>query len=746
MNKLFLRIQQYLLVGKSHFSDNDDRTWKLSVLRLVLLSGTLLTLIIVLHSSYIAYSMNMHFVLVLTLGFSVMLWGTLMLGRKRVNQAALALISIIVLAGTAILLFVPDFGAAKYGLLFLFTLPLLVRLFFGNKAAIAAMLFNLLPYALLIRNQPLDSIFNISISLPQTHTYLSSLVFLFFNFCLPLAVMRLLSTIESQSRTIRNHSQKLNNLLNRYQEIFDNGGTVSLFCDEHGRILQANKAARHLIRQSGRDCHFLHQLFHFDKPLLAGIRLRGTLRSDPSQHYELQPASLAHHKTQLIHCHNTSDMEALDRKLAASRRQHFIDPLTGLRNHNFWYERAYTRLKQSKSLILLKLANLREVNIQYGLNTGDQLLSELASRLKHALPANVHLYRFPGAKFLLAVPDSYVSEQNIQHWLLNQLPDRHIIEQKGGPLTLAADWRAGCTRLRARVRANLLVEECSIALSQTDARQSFVLYNSDYSRSIQRSSLLRERIKRHLDEQDFVIWLQPQYNDHDQRIGFEALARINQHEGASVLLPHQFLPQIAENDWHVAFSSQILHKAIRLLENWPQPMPMVPVAINLAGPELLDDGFYEKLLRYYSEHPLLRRHLELEITETSVLASHEETRKRLTSLANIGATIIIDDFGTGHASLSQLIDISATTLKIDREFVGSLGVSERHLKIVQSALELAGNLNLHAIAEGVETRQQLQILKDLGCTRFQGYLFGKPMPLAHWCKAYDPEFDLEALR
>lgn len=202
-----------------------------------------------------------------------------------------------------------------------------------------------------------------------------------------------------------------------------------------------------------------------------------------------------------------------------------------------------------------------------------------------------------------------------------------------------------------------------------------------------------------------------------------------------ILQPYQFLPQIEKNKWHILFTQKVLEKAISLLESWPVGLPDVPLAINLSGPELLDDAFYEKLLRRFSESLFLRDKLKLELTETSVLASHDETKKRLTSLANVGATIIIDDFGTGHASLSQLIDLSASVLKVVREFVDRIESSERHRKIVKMTLDLANSLDMKAIAEGVETEAQLTLLKQMGFTRFQGYYFGKPAPIGHWSES-----------
>ena len=221
---------------------------------------------------------------------------------------------------------------------------------------------------------------------------------------------------------------------------------------------------------------------------------------------------------------------------------------------------------------------------------------------------------------------------------------------------------------------------------------------------------------------------------HGVTVGYEVLAILKEPKSGTVLQPFQFLPLVEENKWEVLFTQKIIDGTLALLDKWPSNLPKVPLAINLSGPELLSDLFYEKLLRRFSESPELGARLKLELTETSVLASHYETKRRLTSLANVGATIIIDDFGTGHASLSQLIDMSASVIKVDREFVERVETSERHRKIVKMTLDLAKSLDMQTIAEGVETQAQLRVLKDMGFNIFQGYLFGKPAPIEHWVK------------
>ncbi|RUO34791.1 EAL domain-containing protein [Aliidiomarina soli] len=736
LKRMIRAIKEYLLIEQHHLLTPDEDTWKLSVLRLILLSGVVLTFAIIVHSSYAAYTQSLYYVLVITFGFSAVLWMTLALGKSRIALASTSLTLTIILAGCSILFFTIELSSARYGLLLFFTLPIILRLFYGNKAAVAGMLFNIIPYFVLLRNESVAPLFGIDITLPGTHVYLSSLVFLFFNFCLPVAVIRVLASLQKQSSLNREQSRKLGQLVKQYQEIFNNGGIPSFFCDQQGRILQANKSGRDLIQQAPTECEYIDQLFTLSKPLVVGETIDARLRSDSHIMYKIQPASLIHHKKQLIHCFDITHTAETDRRIGELRRQHFnqhySDATTDLKNHHFWSHQFAQNKTRKHSVVLLKLANLKDINLQYGFSRGDEVLADVAALLQNQLPSAVNLYRFPGAKFLLSVDQDQCHIDDISRWLDKHLPLTALQRNGEARLMFNLQWRAGYCTAAGFNAAALLAEACAIALSQTSIDQPFARYDSTIVKLIRQDTRRKDRVKQLLDEGHLALWLQPQVDQNQSMTGFEVLARLEEPNQSQTLKPHQFLPQVEKHKWYVLFSQKMLEKTISLLENWPAELPAVPLSVNLAGPELLDDLFYEKLLRRYSESALLRNMLKLELTETSVLSSLDETKKRLTSLANVGATIIIDDFGTGHASLAQLIDLSASVLKVDRDFVERIETSERHRKIVKMTLELANSLDMEAIAEGVETKAQLALLLQMGFTRFQGFYFGKPAPVEHW--------------
>ncbi|AMJ93208.1 diguanylate cyclase [Alteromonas stellipolaris] len=735
-NRCSTLLKRYLLLNAEHVRAPDADTWKLSVLRIILLIGVTLTSAIVLHSSYAAYQEGMYYVLYLTIGFSALLYATLGLRKGQIKLASASLTLTIVLAGLCILFFTIDIASARYGLLFFFTLPIILRLFYGNKAAMIGMFVNLIPFAVLINNEPIAPLFGIDITLPDTHTYLSSLIFMFFNFCLPMAVIRVMTSLESQSSLNLKQTKKMEKLVSRYQEIFNNGGTPSLFCDQQGKILQANKSARKLITQLPEPCQYIHQLFELNKPLSAGHRQKTHITGNPHATFELQSASLQLHKKQLIHCFDVSEATEHDRKFDAFKRQHFekhyYDELTGLRNHHYWNSSVNQPVPANTQAVMLKLANLRDINLQYGYTQGDKAMARCAAQIQSALPASVNVYRLPGARFLVSCQHDSHQSKDFNAWLREKLPCAIQIDDNLVKLSQPLNWLGGFVHVTTPQSPSQVTESCAIALSQASSDKDFSQFDSNVVKLIRKDTQHRDKVKRLLDNRCLALWLQPQVSIDNAIVGFEVLARLKDDEENKILHPYQFLPVIEKNNWHILFTQKVLDNTIELIENWPSSIPPVPVAINLSGPELLSDLFYEKLLRRYSESAFLRERLKLELTETSVLASHQETKRRLTSLANVGATIIIDDFGTGHASLSQLIDMSASVLKVDREFIDRIDSSDRHRKIVQMTIELAKSLDMQTIAEGVETQAQLNLLVDMGFTLFQGYLYGKPAPLEAW--------------
>ena len=178
-------------------------------MRIILLSGAVLTTSIVLHSSLIAYELNLSFIIGITVSFLTVLFLALWFTRKYLLASSISLLVMVVAACLSILLFVPNFNLSQAGITFLYTLPLMALFLFGRKVACWMMCFNVLPFLLLLRNQNLPPLVDVDISLPATHAYLNGLLFMFFNICIPLSAMRLLKTQKIHAQQMIQHQKQL---------------------------------------------------------------------------------------------------------------------------------------------------------------------------------------------------------------------------------------------------------------------------------------------------------------------------------------------------------------------------------------------------------------------------------------------------------------------------------------------------------------------------------------------------------
>ncbi len=212
--------------------------------------------------------------------------------------------------------------------------------------------------------------------------------------------------------------------------------------------------------------------------------------------------------------------------------------------------------------------------------------------------------------------------------------------------------------------------------------------------------------------------------------GFEALARISQPD-SSILEPAAFLPDAEESGLVVPLGAQVLDLACAEAHGWraaDRPPHLLAVAVNLSSRQFEHGGFPAVVRATLQKTGLEPHRLHLELTETALMELEPRLLEQLRSIRDLGVEIGLDDFGTGYASLTHLRRLPVTFVKIDRSFVRGLGTDEEDDRIVAAVVDLAANLGIRSIAEGIETPQQLDRLRQLGCNQAQGYLFARPMP------------------
>jgi diguanylate cyclase (GGDEF)-like protein len=428
------------------------------------------------------------------------------------------------------------------------------------------------------------------------------------------------------------------------------------------------------------------------------------------------------------------DREELARRADENHRLAMYDHLSGLPNRLLFQDRASQAIAAAArsgtdvAVMVLDLHRFKEVNDTLGHDRGDELLKEVGARLEGALRAADTVARLGGDEFGILITGLHDEREACEVAakctdVLDEPFDLHDIEiALGGSIGIArspADGDVPETLLR-RAEVAMYVAKA--------ARDPYEVYRPELDTySTERLALVAE-LRRAIDQHELTLSFQPKV-DLERRavIGMEALVRWP-HRTRGQVFPDAFIP-IAEHSGLIRrLTSLVLAEAVGQVRAWRDAGIDLPVSVNLSVRDLLDPSLVQEVRRLLDEADLPASHLELEITETSMMDQPERALATLQALAGIGIALSVDDFGAGYSSLSYLQRLPVQELKIDRSFVTDLVTNASDAEIVRSTIELGHNLGLSVVAEGVEDADALAFLVDNGCDVAQGYYIARPMP------------------
>jgi diguanylate cyclase (GGDEF)-like protein len=421
------------------------------------------------------------------------------------------------------------------------------------------------------------------------------------------------------------------------------------------------------------------------------------------------------------------------------RRQALHDALTGLPNRTLLHGRAERTLRgrEPGALLLIDLDRFKEVNDTLGHDYGDALLIEVSQRLHATLRREDTLARLGGDEFAVLVAG---------------VPDRATVVELAGRLQDALRrpfaLRGVAVELEASIGVALYPEHGETAgtllqradVAMYDAKRGghgVATYSPERDPySADRLGLLAE-LRRAIERDELVLHYQPKVSLRTGELtGVEALVRW-QHPTRGLLGPSEFVP-LAERTGAVAdLTRWVVDRALAQHRAWRDQGVDVPVAVNLAAANIVDVGLPAGIAALLECHGVAGERLECEISEHTVMADPVRATDVLDGLRKLGVRLSLDDFGTGHSSLAYLKRLPLDEVKIDRSFVAGMAEDENDAVIVRSTIDLARNLGLQVVAEGVETEQIMDVLADLRCDTAQGYFVSRPLPAA--------ELDLQAL-
>ena len=441
-----------------------------------------------------------------------------------------------------------------------------------------------------------------------------------------------------------------------------------------------------------------------------------------------------------------SDISAIKRSQAELEHLAHFDPLTELPNRSLFHDRLSHALEragrynQHVAVMVLDLDRFKTVNDSLGHPIGDQLLQQVAHRLKDCVRVEDTVARLGGDEFSIVLAN-LKSGDNIVDIA------RKILDSIERPFSINGHAAMVSTSIGIAVfpedgtTPDLLIRNADAAMYQSKAagRNTYHYYQPEMTQAAQRRLASEQALRRAIERQEFEVWYQPQLNlATGGLIGAEALVRWRDPE-RGLIPPNEFIPLAESTGMIIPIGEQVLRQVCQDIAKW-QTSNLNPgkVGVNVAGPQLFRSDFIGLLCDVIEKFAIPPSALEIEITETCVLDNPELARQLLDTIQDMGISIAIDDFGTGYSSLSHLKKLPIDTLKIDRSFVSDLPDHPHDIAITRAILAMGRSLGFDVIAEGVETKEQQKFLLDEGCIQGQGYLFAKPMPIKEftdWLRA-----------
>ncbi|MEL0168388.1 MAG: EAL domain-containing protein [Pseudomonadaceae bacterium] len=415
---------------------------------------------------------------------------------------------------------------------------------------------------------------------------------------------------------------------------------------------------------------------------------------------------------------------------------HF-DPLTGLPNRTLFRQRVTLSLgvaqrhQQSVALLLIDLDHFKHINDTLGHSAGDQLLCAVAERLQPHLRAEDIVSRQGGDEFILALPD--VDAAGAMH------AARRILDDLLEPLHFAGHVTTPSASIGIALFPNdsddldslLQHADAAMYLAKQRGRNNVQFYTADLQSRMSRLLELENALRTAIERNELSLYYQPQWALAGQRLlGFEVLLRWH-HPVLGNVSPAEFIP-VAESSGQIGeIGHWVLEQGVAQLARWRAAgFTAITLAINLSAVQFRRTDLASQIAALLTDAQVPPEKLELELTEGTAMEDPKQARQQLSSLHQLGVRLAIDDFGTGFSSLAQLRHFPVDTLKIDRSFVQDIDVDQGSADMVRSIIQMAHNLGISTLAEGVETARQLQLLQQLECEAIQGYLWGRPLDCA----------------
>jgi diguanylate cyclase (GGDEF)-like protein/PAS domain S-box-containing protein len=561
--------------------------------------------------------------------------------------------------------------------------------------------------------------------------------------------------LDRNKRRLQQACSRIDNTKAYYESMLNAAGEGMLGVDRHGRVRFANPAAREMLgvgKEQLQESDF--RLFYptpegieaawQDTPFYRCLRLGVESRIDEAvfrrasgQHF---PVSLCvsplagHAEGVVIVFQDLSGRKLLEDQV---RRQAVTDNLTGLNNRSGFKASLKMALERTRrrggslALMFIDLDHFQRINDTLGHAVGDQLLLAVAERLRECVRSYDVVSRIAGDEFAVILDelDDSASAAPVARKILDALGKPFLLDGEM-QITVGASIGIACFP-ECSGDVDMLMQAAGVAMYQakSDGRNIYHFYVPEMNARARQRLMLEQALRMAVSDDEFRLHYQPQVEIGSGRVvGFEALLRWD-HQHIGRVAPSTFVPMLEETGLIIPMGQWVFSTGCRQRHDWDGMLSAdCSVSVNLSPRQFADKNLVPQIRQVLERNGLPPHQLEIELTESMLVADTDRTQSVLRALKDLGLKLSVDDFGTGYSSLAYLKRFALDALKIDKQFIDNLTCSHKDAAIARSIIQLAHNLGLQVIAEGVETAAQVAVLRQLDCDVVQGFYFGRPMP------------------
>ena len=415
----------------------------------------------------------------------------------------------------------------------------------------------------------------------------------------------------------------------------------------------------------------------------------------------------------------------------------YYDPVTGLFNRNCFVSRLNNWIVNAAdhsdivSIMYINLDDFRKVNYRFGIETGDELVQVFGQYLQSFASDRVMVSHFTGDIFCIGIYDPCGS-RSVEH-IYNTIHERiaepfYLTGHKEVKLTLSV----GVAEYPEAAHTALELITCGeivMSLSKKSGKNSIHYYDANMMNRFMQDVTVEEKLKNAIANNSLMLYYQPQYDSETNRLrGCEALLRWRDIDG-TMISPSVFIPIAEKSNVILLIGDWVLNEALSTYAKWKKNYDVdMVLSINISSIQYKRQDFVNKVMEMIESYGLDPRDIELEITEGVLIEDFDDVVNKMNILRDYGVKISMDDFGTGFSSLNYLKGLPIDTLKIDKTFIDYVATDSSSQIITKSIVSMVKQLGFETVAEGVETKEQYEYLRDIDCDNIQGFLLGKPMP------------------